>query len=77
VAAFGGRVSGFKGLFYKPLEKQVVLANPELKMLGAERNWIAVRLSFAGIAKHLRGCRAKGLLLRTSKLGITTTWNVP
>jgi len=38
---------------------------------------IAVRLSFAGIAKHLRECRAKGLLLRTSRLGITTNWNVP
>ena len=25
------RVSGFKGLFYKPLEKQVVLTNPEFK----------------------------------------------
>jgi hypothetical protein len=26
----GFRVSGFKGLFYKPLEKQVVLTNPEV-----------------------------------------------
>jgi hypothetical protein len=34
VAASGGRVSGFKGLFYKPLEKQAVLANPEL-------NWVS------------------------------------
>jgi hypothetical protein len=25
------RVSGFKGLFYKPLEKQVVLTNPDIK----------------------------------------------
>jgi MOSC domain-containing protein YiiM len=28
--------SGFKGLFYKPLEKQVVLTNPEIKMGSAE-----------------------------------------
>jgi len=26
------RVSGFKGLSYKPLEKQVVLANPDLDL---------------------------------------------
>jgi hypothetical protein len=69
-------VSGFRGLFYKPLGKEVVLANPERKMWGL-KYCIAVRLSFAGIAKHLRECRGKGLLLRTSRLGITTNWNVP
>jgi hypothetical protein len=28
------RVAGFKGLFYKPLEKEVVLTNPALKRIG-------------------------------------------
>src|SRR5260221_11176847 len=31
------RVSGFKGLFYKPLEKQVVLTNPELNRSSSKR----------------------------------------
>jgi hypothetical protein len=28
------RVAGFKGLFYKPLERQVVLANTDIQIIG-------------------------------------------
>jgi hypothetical protein len=47
VAASGGRVSGFKGFFYEPLEKQAVLANLKLNWVSGfvlanpELNWVS------------------------------------
>src|SRR5207244_13152086 len=40
--AFGERVSGFQGMFYKPCEKLAVLTNAELKMKRSNPTMVTV-----------------------------------